>query len=113
MLPAMFRSLRFSDPRSQKKVRIGKMSYVWAGLFGPFFVLAKAGPVRALYSLGLSLACAIGLIGFIANIHLVPDTLRPIALLFAVPGMFLFHSFQTVGLVTNYYRRLHWVINLH
>ncbi len=109
----MFKAIRFTDPYGEKRVRIVRMSYVWAGLFGPFFVLAKAGPVRALYSLGLSLACAIGLIGFIANVHLVPDTLRPIALLFAIPGMFLFHSLQTVGLVTNYYRRLHWVINLY
>jgi hypothetical protein len=108
----MFRSLRFSDPRSDKKVRIGKMSYVWAGLFGPFFVLVKAGPVRALLSLGLTLACAIGLFGFVANIHYVPDTLRPVALLLAVPGVLLFHSMQTVALVTNYYRQLHWVVRL-
>ena len=59
----MFKVVRFTDPYGEKRVRIVRMSYVWAGLFGPFFVLIKAGPVRALYSLGLSLACAIGLIG--------------------------------------------------
>jgi hypothetical protein len=110
MLPAMFPSLRLSDPRSQKKVRIGKMSYVWAGLFGPFFVLVKAGPVRALLSLGLTLACAIGLFGFVANIQYVPPTMRPIALLVAVPGVLLFHAMQTVALVTNYYRQRRWVV---
>jgi hypothetical protein len=109
----MFKVVRFTEPHGEKRVRIVKMSYVWAGLFGPFFVLAKAGPMRALLSLGLSLACAIGLIGFIANIQVVPDTLRLVALVFVIPGVFLFHSLQTVGLVTNYYRRLHWVINLH
>ena len=89
------------------------MSYVWAGLFGPLFVLVKAGPVRALFSLVLSLACAVGLFGFIANIHYVPDTLRLVALVFVVPGVFLFHASQTVGLVTNYYRGLHWVVRLN
>jgi len=110
MVPAMFPSLRLSDPRSQKKVRIGKMSYVWAGLFGPFFVLVKAGPVRALFGLVLTLACALGLFGFVANIQYVPTTLRPVALLLAVPGVLLFHSMQTVALVTNYYRHRRWVV---
>jgi hypothetical protein len=106
----MFRSLRLSDPRSEKKVFIGKMSYVWAGLFGPFFVLVKAGPVRALFSLGLSLACGIGLFGFIANLHMIPQTMQPIALLLVIPAVFLFHASRTVALVTNYYRQRRWVV---
>jgi hypothetical protein len=108
----MFKNIRFTEPRGEKRVRIVKMSYVWAGLFGPLFVLAKAGPVRALFSLGLSLACAIGLLAFIVNLNAVPQTMQPIALLFVIPGVFLFHSSQTVALVTNYYRQRHWVIHL-
>jgi hypothetical protein len=109
----MFQNLRIIDPSGEKRVRIGKMSYVWAGLFGPLFVLVKAGPLRALFSLGLSVGCALGLLAFIANLHLVPFQLQPVALVFAVPAVMLFHSLQTVALVTNHYRHLQWVIRLY
>jgi hypothetical protein len=109
----MFQNLRITDPYGEKRVRIGKMSYVWAGLFGPLFVLVKAGPLRALFSLGLSIACAVGLLAFVANLHLVPQAMQPVALVFVIPGVFLFHSLQTVALVTSYYRQMHWVIRLY
>ena len=109
----MFDNMRRIDPVSDTQVSIGKLSYVWAGLFGPLFVLIKAGPLRALYAVGLSLACAIGLIGIVANIHFVPGDLRPVALVFVIPGVLLFHALQTVALVTNYYRDRQWAIRLY
>jgi len=105
----MFPSYRFVEPHTEKSVRIGKLSYLWASLLGPVYLLAKAGPGKLLQSLVLSIACMVALFVFVARgLSYVPGELQPVALLFAVIAFFLVHSIRTMTLVKDSFLRRHW-----
>ncbi len=105
----MFPNYRFVEPHTEKSVRIGKLSYLWASLLGPLYLLVKAGPRKLLQSLALSIACAVALFVFVARgLSYIPGDLQPVALLLAVIAFFLVHSIRTVTLVKNSFIQRQW-----
>jgi hypothetical protein len=106
----MFSNYRFVEPRSDKSVRIGKLSYLFAGFLGPAYVLYKSGPRKLPQSLAWSIGCAFGTFAFVVKVlPYVPDTLRIVVLILGVPAVFLLHSAKTVGLVRSSLLQRKWV----
>jgi hypothetical protein len=101
----MFKTYRFRNLQTDDEVRIVKLSYLWACLFGPAFVAFKAGASAIAFSLVLSLACSGALLMLLINLNRVPKTMQPIALIFGIAIMFFVHSTQTVSIIVKYYRK--------
>jgi hypothetical protein len=88
--PSMFANYRFVQPHTSRNVRIVGLSYLWAGLLGPVYVLFKSGPRKLPHSIVLSLACAAVFIAFvIKGLAYVPETLQIVSLVFAADRVHL------------------------
>jgi hypothetical protein len=106
----MLDKYRFVEPRSERTVLVGKLSYLWAGFLGPFYLLFKAGPRKLLPSLGWSIGCALGTFAFVVKgLPYIPDNLRAVVLVVGIPAVFLLHSVKTVGLVRSTYMLRNWI----
>ena len=98
----MFPTYYFVDTSDEKTVRIGNISYLFAGFLGPAYVLVKSGPRKLLQSLCWSIGCALGTFAFVVKgLPYVPGDLQPAFLLVGIPAVFLLHSVKTVGLVRS------------
>ncbi len=104
----MLKTYEFRDPRTEKQIELDKLSYVWAGLFGPFYVTLKAGPLSVFLSLLFSLACAAALLALLANLNRVPEIVQPLVLMFGMLAVFLIHSVRTIGFIVSHYRKARW-----
>ncbi len=103
----MFSNYRLVDPRANKTVLIGKLSYLFAGFLGPIYVLFKSGPRKLPQSLAWSLGCAVGTFAFIVKgLPYVPGTLQIVVLVLGIPAVFLLHAAKTVAQVRNSLREL-------
>lgn len=101
----MLKTYRFKNMRTNDEVRLGKLSYLWALLFGPAFVVFKAGPGCVVRSLILSVACFGFLFMLLVNLNRVPKSMQPVVLILGVLGVLLVHSLQTISLIVKYYRK--------
>lgn len=72
-------------------MKIGKLSYLWACLFGLVFVAFKAGFGSVALSLLLSLACSGMLLMLLVNLNRVPKTMQTIVLVFGILAVLLIH----------------------
>ena len=109
----MFKTYRFKNLQTNEEVLIGKLSYLWACLFGPVFVAFKAGLGSVALSLFLSLACSGMLLMLLVNLNRVPKTMQPIVLIFGILVILFIHSTQTISLIVKYYRkRRRWSVRV-
>jgi len=105
----MFSSYRFDDPDTDKYVRIGGWSYVWAGLFGAVYVVFKAGLGRLPQALVWSAACGLGLIGLVALATYLPAEHQVLLLVLGAPAILTIHAVKTMGVVRTSYRQRRWM----
>ncbi len=105
----MFSSYRLDDPDTDKSVSIGRWSYVWAGLFGAFYVLFKAGPGRLLQAVLLSAACVLAFVGLVTLATYLPPEQQVLVFVVGVPLILTVHSVRTMGLVRASYRHRRWM----
>lgn len=109
----MFKTYRLKDLTTNEEIHIGKWSYLWACMFGPFYVALKAGPGCVAVSVLLSLACSAVLLMLLVNLNRFPETLQPIALIFGMLVLLLIHSKQTILFIVKHYRkRRRWSVKV-
>lgn len=77
----MFRTYRFKHPQSDYVESIDGWSYIWAGVFGPFYILFKGFVGR--FFLALVISCALGALGLF--------------ILSSSPGAWLFYGAVGLG----------------
>ena len=104
----MFSGYVFHDSTTQKTVRIGKASYLWAGLFGGFYVLFKGGRPKALEAFGWHLLCWLVLINFLFVSSVLSPREQLIGLLVGAPVLLTMLSLRMVRLIRTRYRRRGW-----
>ena len=105
----MFSNYRLVDDHNDKTVRIGKISYLFAGFLGPAYVLVKSGPRKVLQSFCWSIGCALGTLAFIVKgLPNVPGNLQAVVLFVGIPAVFVLHSVKTVGLVRSALHQRGW-----
>ena len=106
----MFSSYRIVDGQSDQTVRIGKISYLFAGFLGPAYVLVKSGPWKLPQSFCWSIGCALGTFAFVVKgLPYVPGNLQAAFLAVGIPAVFLLHAAKTVGLVQSALHQRGWV----
>jgi len=104
-----FPEYRFEHPHlADQIVTIGGWSYLWAGLFGCFYVFAWGSPRHFLKALAISLACLVLLAAILALAAMVPSPVQLGILLVAVPLLVFVQGLAMVGLVRDSYRRRGW-----
>ncbi len=101
----MFKTYRIKNFVTDEEFHIGKWSYVWAGMLGPFYAVFKAGPGCVIRSALLSLACAAMFFMLLVNLNRVPQSLQAIALIFGIVAVLLVHSSLTISFILKYYRK--------
>jgi hypothetical protein len=78
----VFPSHRIDHPHFDNSIILEGWSYVWASLFGPFYVLYHGFKWRALAMLGLSIVIAAAAAGIVAVIAVAMD-----AVTIVIPAM--------------------------
>ena len=103
----MFRTYRFDDLATEETYFIDEWSYVWAGLVGPFYVLAKgffmSAALMALITVALGAGAAFALL---VVVNVADNLLLSLIACVALPlGALLLQSEIAVRLVRAGYRR--------
>jgi hypothetical protein len=112
MLGQFFKTFRFEHPKTEQSIIVGGWSYVWAGLFGAFYLLSHGFSSYFLRALVVNIGCLILLVGLTA----APLFLRPLyavfVLVLAVPVIFIINSMNMVALLKTAYRRRGWMTRI-
>jgi hypothetical protein len=106
----MFALYLFENRQTKKYVSVGGWSYVWAGLFGPLYVLAKGGRSSTFRSLVLTVFLTLILVGLVAVTSYIPAIQQVIVVMGAIPVVLLVQSVKTVEILKNTYRLRGWKI---
>ena len=106
----MFRTYRFDNLVTEETHYIDEWSYVWAGLAGPFYVLAKGfvlyGLLMLLVSIGLGVLAVFGLL---VVVNVVNELMLSLIACVAIPaGALLLQSEIAIRLVRVAYTRRGW-----
>lgn len=104
----MFPTYRFNDRRSEAAVRVGKSSYVAAGVFGAVYLFFKAGHARLVQGVALSLGCTLAIMALVAGSSILSPHQQLSVIVAGVPAILAVQSAKTMALVLSSYRRLGW-----
>ena len=109
MLSQFFKTFRFEHPKTEQSIIVGGWSYVWAGLFGAFYVLSHGFSSYFLRAFAVNIGCLIALVGLTA----APMVLKPLYAIFVlvvfVPVVFVVNSVNMVAHLKTAYRRRGWM----
>ena len=110
----MFGGYRFEHPRTEATVDIGGWSYLWAGLFGAFYVWRKGFPQLFWKAFAFNLLYALIFFGFgfVSSMPQVPIPTKIWALVMValVPTLILVQANQMIRMIRDGYRRKGWMI---
>jgi|SRR5476649_2069331 hypothetical protein len=109
----MFAPYLFESRQTQRRVTLGRWSYLWAGLFGPAYVLSKGGGWYVLQALALTLGLTLAFAGLVAATSYVPAFQQTVVVCIAVPVGLIFQSVKTVAILRTSYRRRGWRVRMN
>ena len=106
----MLRTYHFDHPTTHESKFLDGWSYIWASLFGPFFVVARGFPVYALLMVPISAAIAVtAFVGFGLVDWLLGSQLITMIALFSTPVLALgAQGVAAIELLRMGYRRRGW-----
>ena len=109
---AVFGGYRFEHPRTEATVDVGGWAYLWAGLFGAFYVWRKGFPQLFLKAFAYNVAFALGCIAVwgATSIPQVPVRFQGLILLAMVPVVILVQANLMISMIRDGYRRRGWMI---
>ena len=107
----MVATYRFDDRETEKSVRIGGWSYLWAALFGVLYLLFKAGPKRLLQATLLTASCTAALIVLIlVTSRFLPQSVQLIVIVLGVSAILFIQSIKTLALIKKSYYLRGWKV---
>jgi hypothetical protein len=110
----VFGGYRFEHPKTEVTVEVGGWGYLWAGLFGAFYVWRKGcGPqfLKALlFNIGY-LVLYVGMVG-VTSMPQVPPLIQAVAIVAGVPVILLLQANLMVRIIRDAYRRRGWLVRL-
>ena len=104
----MFPRYLLESRQTMRSVNIGGWSYVWAGLFGPLYVLFKGGRLYVFHALALTAGLTLAFAALLAVTTYVSAALQTVAIVVALPVVLLVQSVKTVAILKTAYRRRGW-----
>jgi hypothetical protein len=110
----MFAHYLIEDRKTGKHMSIGGWSYVWAGIFGPLYVLSKGsrGAFVIIKAFALSMGLALILVGVVGATSYIAALHQVILVVSAFVVVLLVQSVKTVELLRNAYRQRGWRVRL-
>jgi hypothetical protein len=106
----MLRTYQFDHPTTNESRLLDGWSYLWASLFGPFYVVVRGFPVHALAMIPISAAIAVtAFVGFGFVDWILGSQLITMIALFATPILALAaQGVAAIEIVRVGYRRRGW-----
>jgi hypothetical protein len=110
----VFGGYRFEHPRTEVSVQVGGWSYLWAGLFGAFYVWNKGCGPQFLKAFAFNILYTLVFIGVwgATSIPQVPVRMQALVLLGLVPTLILVQANTMVRIIKDAYRRRGWMVRL-
>lgn len=107
----MFRGYRFEHPRNETVVEVGGWSYLWAGLFGAFYIwwlgFGRLFPRAFAINLGyLSVFIAV----WAVTSYVVPLRIQAAILLAMIPILILVQGTTMLRIIRDAYRHRGWTV---
>ena len=104
-----FARYRFTHPKTEKNVFIGRWSYLWAGLLGAIYVIYKGMGARFMLAFGVNIVFAAAVIGVLAVTSFVlPARQQFFVILGGVPLVIAMQGTMMVNIVRDGYRKRGW-----
>jgi hypothetical protein len=103
---------RFEHPKTEATVDVGGWSYLWAGLFGAFYVWHKGcGQLfRKALAFNIGYAVVFFAVWFATSLPQVPIRMQGLILLAMVPTLILVQGGTMIRLIRDAYRRRGWMV---
>jgi hypothetical protein len=109
VLPIFFPGFRFEHPISGQQMRLGGLSYLWAGLLGPIYVLTfRRGGI--LKTLAISIGYGIALVGVVGASTYVSSVDALLMLMVLIPAVILSHGRAILFVVKEVFARRGWMV---
>jgi hypothetical protein len=112
----VFGGYRFEHPRTEVSVDVGGWSYLWAGLFGAFYVWYKGCRQVFWKALAFNIGYAVFFfgVGFVTSMPQVPIPTRiwALAMIGMVPTLILLQANTMIRMIRDAYRRRGWMVRL-
>ncbi len=111
MLFPLFPRYRFTHPKTEQNIFIGKWSYLWAGLFGALYVAWKGMGSRFIYAAALNVGLAILIIAAtgVTSFVLVPKQ-QFVVLVVGLPAAVAVQGTMMVNIIRDGYRKRGWKV---
>lgn len=108
----MFRGYRFEHPRNETVIEVGGWSYLWAGLFGAFYVWRLGFGRLFLKAFAINLLYGLFFIGFFfGSLTFIRNGLHWYGLqLVAIPIVILSQGTTMLRMIRDAYRHRGWMI---
>jgi len=107
----VFRGYRFEHPRNETVVEVGGWSYLWAGLFGAFYVWRHDFRRLFLRAFAINLCHLLFFIGvWAATSWVVPLRIQAAILLAMVPALIISQGAAMLRVIRDGYRHRGWLV---
>ncbi len=107
----MFRGYRFEHPRNETVVEVGGWSYLWAGLFGAFYVWRLGFRRLFLKAFAINLVHLLLFIGvWAATSWVVPLRIQAVILLAMIPALIISQGSAMLRMIRDAYRHRGWMV---
>jgi len=107
----VFRGYRFEHPRNETVVEVGGWSYLWAGLFGAFYVWRLGFGRLFLKAFAINLAYLIFFVGVWAvTSWVVPLRIQAAILLAMIPTLTIAQGATMLRMLRDAYRHRGWLV---
>jgi hypothetical protein len=107
----VFRGYRFEHPRNETVVEVGGWSYLWAGLFGAFYVWRLGFGRLFLKAFAINLAYFFFFIGvWAATSYVVPIRIQAVILLAVIPTLVIVQGATMLRMLRDAYRHRGWLV---
>jgi hypothetical protein len=107
----VFRGYRFEHPRKEIVVEVGGWSYLWAGLFGAFYVWRMGFGRLFLKAIAVNLAYMLIFVGvWAATSYVVPLRIQAAILLAMIPTLIIAQGVAMLRMIRDAYRHRGWMV---
>ena len=112
MLFPLFPRYRFTHPKTEQSIFVGRWSYLWAGLLGFIYVIYKGMGSRALLAFAVNISFAILALAItaITILRFVPTNTQALILVGSVPTIVAVQGTMMVNIIRDGYRKRGWKV---
>jgi hypothetical protein len=107
----VFRGYRFEHPRHETVVEVGGWSYLWAGLFGAFYVWRLGFGRLFPKAFAINLCYLLFFVGVWAvTSYVVPIQIQAVILLAMIPTLTIAQGATMLRMIRDAYRHRGWMV---